>query len=146
MSTTRSRQGTEPQKPGQQTTGNGHDIAVLEPNLADINAHLYAIFSPGLRQGPSRRMDRDRDRRSRRPAKGKTGVKAGKHFSVFELEKAAAYAVRMNKQGRNVYVGMALRKGETGPSGRATKDNVVTGSRGWADFDKEGDDVASRGA
>ena len=47
----------------------------------------------------------------------------------------------MNKQGRNVYVGMALRQGETGPSGRATKDNVVTGSRGWGDFDKEGDDV-----
>ena len=59
---------------------------------------------------------------------------------MFELEKAAAYAVRMNKQGRNVYVGMALRKGETGPSGRATKENVVTASRGWGDFDKEGDD------
>ena len=36
---------------------------------------------------------------------------------------------------------MALRQGKTGPSGRATKDNVVTGSRGWADFDKEGDDA-----
>ena len=65
---------------------------------------------------------------------------------MFELEKAADYAVRMNKQGRNVYVGMALRQGETGPSGRATKDNVVTGSRGWGDFDKEGDDVRVQAA
>ena len=65
---------------------------------------------------------------------------------MFELEKAAAYAVRMNKQGRNVYVGMALRQGETGPSGRATKDNVVTSSRGWGDFDKEGDDVSVQAA
>ena len=42
---------------------NATSSAALEPNLADINAHLYAIFSPGLRQGSSRRLDRDRDRR-----------------------------------------------------------------------------------
>ena len=69
---------------------------------------------------------------------GNTGPKAAEHFSAFELEKAADYAVRKNKQGRNVYVGMALRQGETGPSGRATKENVITASRGWARFRQGG--------
>ena len=92
----------------------------------------------GFRQGPSRHLDRDRDRGSRSRRETRPARRSAKHFSVFELEKAAAYAVQMNKLGRNVYVGMALRQGETGPSGRATKANVVTASRGWGDFDKEG--------
>ena len=45
-----------------------------------------------------------------------------------------------NVKGRNVYVGMALRKGETGPSGRATKKNYAASSGVWDDFDAEGDD------
>jgi hypothetical protein len=117
--------------------------AVLEPNLADINKHLYAIFSPDFaKDHPEAWIEiATADPTAGKDKKGKdlTGPRAARHFSVFELEKAAAYAVRMNKQGRNVYVGMALRQGETGPSGRATKENVITGSRGWADFDKEGD-------
>ena len=70
---------------------------------------------------------------------GNTGPKGAKHFSAFQLQEAAEYAMKRNSRGNNVYVGMALRQGETGPSGRATKKNVITAARAWADFDKAGD-------
>ena len=137
MSVTTEFENIEPKKPEPQTADNGHDhaaaaghnghdIAVLEPNLADINEHLYAIFGPDfVKDHPDAWIEiATADPNA---GKGKTGPRSAKHFSVFELEKAAAYAVRMNKQGRNVYVGMALRQGETGPSGRATKENVGHG-------------------
>ena len=58
-----------------QATGNGaaHDYdelpevgddpatTRLEPNRADINGHLYALFHPEFRDALSRRVDRDRD-------------------------------------------------------------------------------------
>jgi Family of unknown function (DUF5906) len=125
--------------------------AALEPNLADINAHLYAIFAPEfVKEHPDAWIEianadpKAPDTVTKKGVRKKnTGPKSSRHFSVFDLAKAAAYAVRINKQGRNIYVGMALRQGETGKfsNGRATKDNVVTASRGWGDFDGAGDDV-----
>ena len=133
---------------GTEVAGTTASAPPLEPNLTDINAHLYAIFAPNFvadypdgwieiaTADPTAPPD-DKGRKQ-------TGPKSARHFTPFELDKAAAYAVRMNRQGRNVYVGVALRQGETGPSGRATKVNFLASSRGWGDFDKKGDDARVR--
>ena len=42
---------------------NATSSAALEPNLADINAHLYAIFGPDFVKDHPDSLDRDRDRR-----------------------------------------------------------------------------------
>jgi hypothetical protein len=123
----------------------GSEGTTLEPNLTDINKHLYAIFNANFVTAyPDAWIEiAVADPKAPPGPKGqkRTGPRAARHFSPFELDKAAAYAVRMNKQGRNIYVGMALRQGETGPSGRATKANFLASSRAWGDFDKQGDDT-----
>ena len=64
-----------------------------------------------------------------------------KHFSAFDLAGAAEFAEMQNRAGFNIYVGPALRQGETGPKskGRASDANALTGLYAWADFDGEGD-------
>ena len=65
-------EGVEPIKPinakattaeggGNGAAGNGTAGAPLEPNRADINAHLHALFHPTLCVALSRRVDRNRD-------------------------------------------------------------------------------------
>ena len=74
------------------------------------------------------------------PAAG-GGLRAAEQFSAFDLEAAGDFAERKNRKGFNVYVGVALRQGET-PStsnGRASGENVLTACRAWTDFDGEGD-------
>ena len=74
------------------------------------------------------------------PAAG-GGLSTAEQFSAFELEAAGDFAERMNRKGRNVYVGVALRKGTTPATanGRASGENVLTACRAWTDFDGEGD-------
>ena len=110
----------------------------LEPNLTDINAHLYSLFHPDFVM-PYPDAWIEIAIANPKGGDGNTGPKASKHFSAFELKEAAEYAAKRNNRGNNVYIGMALRQGETGPSGRATKKNVITAARAWADFDKAGD-------
>ena len=110
----------------------------LEPNRSDINKHLYALFHPDFVM-PRPDAWIEIAIANPRAGKGNTGPKGSEHFSAFDLQAAGDFAERQNRKGRNVYVGVALRQGTTGPSGRATKANVMTAARGWADFDKMGD-------
>ena len=56
-------------------------------------------------------MHRSRSRTATWRRAGK--VDAAKQFSVFDLQKAAEFAEKKNKAGFNIYVGAALRQGET---------------------------------
>ena len=65
---------------------------------------------------------------------------AAENFSAFDLEAAAEFAEKKNKAGFNIYVGAALRHGET-RSGRASGFKLPDGLSAWAEFDKPGDDA-----
>ncbi len=107
---------------------------VLLPNLADINAHLYALFAPALVQGyPDAKIEIAY-------ADPKTGnaVNKAEIFSAFDLEKAAAFAERKNTAGFNVYIAPALRVGSH-KSGRAKGEDIITARYAWAEYDGKGD-------
>jgi hypothetical protein len=110
------------------------DCNQLTPNLSDITAHLYALFSPTFVRPYS-------DSWIEIAYGSPTGKlnRAG-NFSAFDIEQAAQFALKQNKAGNNVYVGAALRHGEKPASGRANADHVVDASHVWAEYDKLGDD------
>jgi hypothetical protein len=62
-----------------------------------------------------------------------------RHFPATDLVAAADFAEEVNRKGVNVYVGVALRRGETEPHGRASEEHVITSAYGWDDFDADGD-------
>ena len=111
----------------------------LRPNRVDIGRHLLALFSATfVHDYPDAWIEIA----YANPAAGGKPDKA-KHFSVFDLEAAAEFAEAKNKAGYNIYVGVALRQGET-PSksnGRASGENVLSASHAWAELDKPGDDA-----
>ena len=113
--------------------------APLRPNKNDIAAHLYALFPPAFVQPyPDAWIE---------IAYGyaATGGKPNeaRHFSAFDLAAAAEFAEKKNRAGFNIYVGVALRQGETDSkaNGRANGVHVLTASHSWAEFDNQGDDV-----
>ena len=109
--------------------------APLYPNKVDINRHLFELFSPAfVRKYPDAQVEIA----YANPATDE-GPRTAKPFSVFDLQKAADFAEEMSKVGRNVYVGAALRDARS--KGRASKEHAVTSSRGWSDFDGQGDDA-----
>jgi hypothetical protein len=115
----------------------GQSTPRLEPNRADINTFLYALFDPDFVMSyPDAWLE---------IAYAKPGedLRAAEQFSVFDLEAAGDLAERRNRKGYNVYVGVALRQGETpaASNGRASGANVLTACRAWTDFDGEGDDA-----
>lgn len=105
---------------------------LLHPNIITIQTFLFALFAPGFANRfpdalieiahgyPSGKLDHCR------------------HFSVFDLENAIAYAVARNNEGQNVYVIPALLKGDT-PTGRAKDANVFASRYFWAEYDGAGD-------
>ena len=109
----------------------------LCPNRADINKHLYALFDPNFVMAYP---DAWIEIAYANPAAG-GGLRAAEQFSAFELEAAGDFAEAKNKRGFNIYVGVALRQGETPrtSNGRASGENVLTACRAWTDFDGEGD-------
>ena len=76
-------------------------------------------------------------------AKPDRGLNAAEHFSAFELEKAADFAAEKNAAGFNIYVGAALRQGETDSksNGRASGANFLAASHSWAEFDGQEDEA-----
>jgi len=109
------------------------DAEPLSPNRADIDRHLRALFPPlFVHPYPDARIEiayAD-------PSTGE--LNAAKTFSARELEKAADFAERKNRECLNVYVGPALREAHV--QGRAGKNDVITAFRAWADFDRPRDD------
>jgi hypothetical protein len=78
--------------------------APLTPNLADINRHLYSIFSPTFVAGYP---DANIEIAWGTPAYKDGAVNQARIFSAFDLEKAAAFAAKKNADGHNVYVAPA---------------------------------------
>jgi putative DNA primase/helicase len=106
----------------------------LVPNIADINNHLFALFSPAFVQAyPDSKIEIAY-------ADPKTGnaVNKAEIFSAFDLEKAALFAFRKNTAGFNVYVAPALRA-ETHKSGRAGGQDIITARYAWCEYDGKGD-------
>ena len=110
--------------------------APLCPNKADINAHLSKLFSPEFAKD---HPDAQVEIAYASPKTDDDGPDMCENFSVFDLQKAAAFAERKNTAGFNIYIGAALRNARS--TGRASKPDVETGSRAWADFDDAGDDA-----
>lgn len=107
----------------------------LHPNKADILRHLFQLFSPAfVRDHPDAQIEI-----AYADLRGSEKPDKAERFSVFKLDEAADFAELKSKAGCNVYVGPALRKG--GTTGRASSADVVTSSRAWADFDKQGDEA-----
>jgi hypothetical protein len=104
----------------------------LSPNKTDINAHLYALFSPDfVHPFPDAWIEIAFCRPDE-------SLNKCRHFSAFALKEAVEFAEEKNRAGYNIYVGAALRHGKQ--CGRANGENVLTAAHAWIDFDKEGDD------
>ncbi|MDI2076508.1 hypothetical protein ABIF68_010400 [Bradyrhizobium japonicum] len=111
--------------------------APLQPNRADISRHLFELFSPDFVQAfPDAWVEI-----AFADASSDWKPKDARHFSAFRLDEAAAYAERKNRDGYNIYVGVALRQGKTGSSGRAVDTNYLASQYLWVDFEQPGDDT-----
>jgi hypothetical protein len=118
----------------QDETDNSGPTGALVPNIADINNHLFALFSPAFAQAyPDSKIEIAY-------ADPKTGnaVNKAEIFSAFDLEKAALFAFRKNTAGYNVYVAPALRVGSH-TSGRASGQDLITARYAWCEYDGKGD-------
>jgi Protein of unknown function (DUF3987) len=109
----------------------------LRPNRTDINRHLYGLAPPEFAKDYPKAWI---EIAYADPTNGGE-LNAAEHFSVFQLADAAEFAAKKNAAGFNVYVGVALRQGETGPSGRASGTNFLAVCCSWAEFDRPGDDT-----
>src|ERR1700722_12407573 len=107
----------------------------LLPNMADISAHLYAMFDPAFVQ-----VYPDAWIEIAFSYPGHGSVDEAKNYRVFELKEAAEFAEAKNKAGFNIYVGVALRHGKEPRSGRAKGEHVLVSRFAWVEFDGAGDD------
>jgi hypothetical protein len=112
------------------------DEPPMAPNTADINKHLYALFSPEIAQSYP---DTWIEIAYSDPVTG--DVNKAATFSVFEIKEAADFAKEKSVAGHNVYVGPALRQGERPQGGRARDEHVATSAYAWAEYDGSGDDA-----
>jgi hypothetical protein len=106
---------------------------ILQPNITDISAHLYALFKPDF---VHRHQDAWIEVAYCKPDEP---LHKAKTFSAFDLEGAAKFAADSNKRGFNVYVGAALRHGQKPESGRANDKHFLAARCCWAEYDNAGD-------
>jgi hypothetical protein len=105
----------------------------LAPNLADISAHLHALFAPDfVHHYPDAWIEIAYCRPDEKLNKAEI-------FSAFDLEGAAKFAFDTNTRGFNVYVGAALRHGDKPKSGRASDTHFLAARYCWAEYDNAGD-------
>jgi hypothetical protein len=126
--------------------GNGHDRFggdpeptdnKLSPNRIDINRHLGTLFPPEFVQDyPDAWIEI-----AYADLGGNGKPNASEHFSAFDIAGAAEFAIKKNAAGFNIYVGVALRQGQTGPNsnGRSSEANFLASLHVWCDFDGSGD-------
>jgi hypothetical protein len=106
---------------------------LLKPNVADISAHLHALFPPGFVHGfPDAQAE---------IVHGPPGTFTdSRWFSAFDLKAIVDFAEAQNASGENIYVGAALRRGPVPESGRANaEENYLAAQYAWAEYDGEGD-------
>jgi hypothetical protein len=103
-----------------------------QPNKADANSHLYALFPPDFVGGfPDSLIE---------IAFGPPGnVNQARLFSAFKLDEAADFAVAQNLQGYNVYVGPTLKHPHTAPFGRTEDKDFLASVWAWIDNDAAGE-------
>jgi hypothetical protein len=107
-------------------------------NIADISAHLYALFAPAFVQPYP---DAWIEIAYSHPEIRDGAVDQAQTYSAFELKQAAEFAEAKNRAGFNIYVGPALRHGKPPREGRANEDHVLTSAHAWAEYDGAGDDA-----
>jgi putative DNA primase/helicase len=108
----------------------------LAPNIADISAHLYALFPPGFVQPYP---DAWVEVAFGHPDINDGAIHEAQNYSPFELAKIAKFAAAKNRAGFNMYVGPALRHGNEPGDGRANDSSVLTTALAWAEYDGAGD-------
>jgi hypothetical protein len=103
-----------------------------QPNRADINSHLYALFPPDFASHfPDALIE---------IAHGPPGdVDKARLFSVFKLDEATEFAIAQNLKGHNVYVGPALKHPHTAPFGRTNDKDFLASLWSWIDNDAAGE-------
>jgi AAA domain-containing protein len=103
-----------------------------QPNRADINSHLYALFPPDFASHfPDALIE---------IAHGPPGnVNEARLFSVFKLDEATEFAIAQNLKGRNVYVGPTLKRPDTAPFGRTEDKDFLASIWTWTDHDAAGE-------
>jgi AAA domain-containing protein len=103
-----------------------------QPNKADINSHLYALFPPDfVHQFPDALIE---------IAYGPpNNVNGARLFSVFKLDEATDFATAQNLKGHNVYVGPTLKHPHTAPFARTTDDDFLASLWAWTDNDAAGE-------
>ena len=90
----------------------------LRPNRSNINAHLFALFSPDfVKDHPGAQIEIA----FASPKTDDDGPDAAENFSVFDLQKAVDFAERKSKAGFNVYVGAALRNARVNRQGQQAR-------------------------
>jgi hypothetical protein len=123
-----------------QANGADHS-APLEPNIQAMNAMLHALFPPSKLSGFD---DAKIELAYNSDPEG--GPDRAEAFSVFKPQELVARAVELNRRGKNLYIGPALRRPEW-RGGRSRKEDVWTTFNLWADHDDEhGDANLSSGA
>jgi hypothetical protein len=105
---------------------------MLQPNVADISAHLFALFPPNLvHRSPDAEIE---------IVYGPPGsLWNSRWFSAFDLKPIAEFVEVRNDCGENCYVGAALRRGPVPEKGRAKSENFLAASCAWIEFDGAGD-------
>jgi hypothetical protein len=105
---------------------------LLKPNVADISAHLHALFPPAfVHHFPDAQIE---------IIYGPPGVfTVSRWFSAFDLKAIAGFAEVRNAHGDNIYVGAALRHGTAPEGGRANGQNYLAAQCAWCEYDGAGD-------
>jgi uncharacterized protein DUF3987 len=106
---------------------------LLKPNVADISAHLHALFPPEfVHQFPDAQIE---------IVYGPPGkFTDSRWFSAFDPRTIAEFVEVRNAKGDNIYIGAALRKGPVPESGRAnTIQNYLAAQYAWCEYDSAGD-------
>lgn len=115
--------------------------AAPAPDVGNMLRHLLWLVAPARDRFPGALVEIAWDN-------GATGEKnQPKNASLFglhELDAAAAHAEKMNTQGRNVYVGVTLKKPETPRNKRTKASDFYVGTNVPADVDENAEEVAAR--
>ena len=114
--------------------------APLSPNRADIAARLYVLFPPDVAKG---HPDAQIEIAYASPKTDDAGAYMCENFSAFASPAEVAAFAEKDKQGRLQRLCWRRAKGMPSQQAGQASRTLETGSKAWADFDDEGDDVSA---
>jgi hypothetical protein len=106
---------------------------LFKPNVADISAHLHALFPPAfVHSWPDAQIE---------IVYGPPGVFTdSRWYPAFDLKGIADFVEARSACGDNIYVGAALRHGPIPESGRANAEqNYLAAQYAWCEYDGAAD-------